>query len=139
MRTTAAALLIALPLAALAGCGDDGGSDDQESGRKTAASTEDFCHAITDYAAAAQSDDWPTLRKAADSLEDAGLPEGAPEDAGKGYDLILEVVRKYDSNDEVEKNITDAQDGQVEALLTYTDGTCADEHAPNEGSETPSR
>jgi hypothetical protein len=137
MRTTAAALLIALPLGALAGCGDDdGGSDDQESGRRTAASTEDFCRAITDFAAAAQSDDWPTLRKAADELEDAGLPEDAPEDVGQGYDLILEVVRTYDSNDEVEKNITDAQDGQVEALLTYTDGTCG---APDEGSEKPSQ
>ena len=89
---------------------------------------------------ASTGDGWIDDRNPSDASDlVAYVPEGAPEDAGKGYDLILEVVRKYDSNDEVEKNITDAQDGQVEALLTYTDGTCADEHAPNEGSETPSR
>jgi hypothetical protein len=139
MRTTAAALLIALPLTGLAACGDDEGDAAGEDGRKVASSTDDFCAAITDFASAAQNDDWAALRQSADRLEDAGLPEDAPDDAGKGYDVILEVVRKYDSNDEVEKNISDKQDDQVEALLTYTDDTCAQPSmAPNEGGSSPS-
>jgi hypothetical protein len=142
MRSTAAALLLALPLTGLAACGDDGDGGDAgdaaDGDRKVATSTEDFCGAITDFASAAQNDDWSALRQAADKLEDAGLPEGAPEDAGQGYDVILEVVRKYDSNDEVEKNITDEQDDHVEALLTYTDGTCAEPGGPTDETDEPS-
>ncbi|RYP86724.1 hypothetical protein EKO23_08665 [Nocardioides guangzhouensis] len=139
MRTTAAALLIALSLTGLAACGDDEGDATGADGRKVAASTDDFCAAITDFASAAKNDDWSALRQAADRLEDAGLPKDAPDDAGDGYDVILEVVRTYDSNDEVEKNITDAQDDHVEALLTYTDDTCAQPSmAPNEGGSGPS-
>ena len=65
------------------------------------------------------------MQKAADELESAGLPKDAPEKAGKGYDTVIELVGKYKSNAEVEKNITDAQDQQVEDLLTYTQTACA--------------
>ena len=47
--------------------------------------------------------------------------------------MVLELVGKYDSNEEIEKNITDGQDNQVEELLTYTKTTCA---APG-GSPSP--
>jgi hypothetical protein len=134
MKYLAAVLL----LAALAtGCGDDSGDtkDKEASGRTTASSTEDFCTAITGFAQAASGDDWSAVQDAADELEAAGLPEDAPAEAGEGYDVVLEVVEKYDSNAEVEKNITDDQDNQVEALLKYTDGACS--KPSGEPSESP--
>ena len=132
MKSVAAALLLVL---LAAGCGDDSKDDaSKEPERKTASSTEDFCTAITGFAQAANGDDWAAVQKAADDLESAGLPEDAPEKAGKGYDTVIELVGKYNSNAEIEKNITDAQDAQVEDLLTYTQTTCAQ---PS-GSPSPS-
>ena len=126
MKSVAAALFL---LVLAAGCGDDsdGGSGKEEPERKTASSTEDFCAAITEFAQAAGGDDWAAVQKAADSLESSGLPEDAPEAAGKGYDAVLELVGKYDSNEEIEKNITEDQDNQVEELLNYTRATCQTE------------
>jgi hypothetical protein len=122
MKSVAAALLLVL---LAAGCGDDSKDDaSKEPERKTAASTEDFCAAISGFAEAASGKDWSAVQKAADELESAGLPEDAPEKAGTGYDTVIELVGKYNSNAEVEKNITDAQDQQVEDLLTYTQTAC---------------
>ena len=123
MKSVAAALLLVL---LAAGCGDDSKDDaSKDSGRKTASSTEDFCTAITGFAQAANGTDWAAVQKAADELESAGLPKDAPEKAGTGYDTVIELVGTYKSNAEVEKNITDAQDQQVEDLLTYTQTACA--------------
>lgn len=130
MKSVAAALCL---LVLAAGCGDDSNADSsKEPERKTASSTEDFCTAISEFAQAANGDDWAAVEKAADSLESAGLPEDAPEKAGQGYDVVLEMVGKYDSNEEIEKNITDDQDNQVEDLLAYTKTACAEQ------SESPS-
>ena len=122
MKSVAAALLIVL---LAAGCGDDSKDDaSKDSGRKTASSTEDFCTAITGFAQAANGTDWAAVQKAADELESAGLPKDAPEKAGKGYDTVIELVGKYKSNAEIQKNITDAQNTQIEDLLKYTQTTC---------------
>lgn len=132
MKSVAAALFL---LVLAAGCGDDSkGDSSKEPERKTASSTEDFCTAISQFAEAANGDDWAAVQKAADSLGSAGLPEDAPEGAGQGYDAVLELVGKYDSNEEIEKNITDDQDNQVEELLTYTKTTCSEQS----GSPSPS-
>ena len=132
MKSVAAALIL---LVLAAGCGDDSKDDaSKEPERKTASSTEDFCTAITEFAQAARGDDWAAVEKAADGLESAGLPKDAPETAGTGYDTVIELVGKYDSNDEIQKKITDAQDKQVEDLLTYTQTTCA----PPSSSPSPS-
>ena len=132
MKSVAAALLLVL---LAAGCGDDSKDDaSKEPERKTASSTEDFCTAIDSFAQAASGKDWGAVQKAADGLESAGLPKDAPEKAGTGYDTVIELVGKYKSNAEVEKNITDAQDAQVEDLLTYTQSTCA----PQGGQPSPS-
>ncbi|MET1060979.1 MAG: hypothetical protein ABWX84_15360 [Nocardioides sp.] len=125
MKSVAAALFL---LVLAAGCGDDSKDDSsKEPERKTASSTEDFCTAISKFADAAAGDDWAAVQQAADDLESAGLPEDAPDEAGKGYDVVLELVGKYESNAEVEKNITDTQDNQVEDLLTYTQTACAEQ------------
>ena len=132
MKSVAAALLLVL---LAAGCGDDSKDDaSKEPERKTASSTEDFCTAISGFAQAANGDDWAAVQKAADELESAGLPKDAPEKAGKGYDTVIELVGKYKSNAEVEKNITDAQNAQVKELLAYTQTTCAQQG----GSPSPS-
>jgi hypothetical protein len=125
MKSVAAALIL---LVLAAGCGDNSKDDaSKEPERKTASSTEDFCTAITAFAQAARGDDWAAVQKAADGLESAGLPKDAPETAGTGYDTVIELVGKYHSNDEIQKNITQKQDNQVEDLLTYTQTTCAEQ------------
>ena len=134
MRTLATLLLLA---AVAAGCGDDSGTDDQDAKAQdaqadptesqTAANPEDFCAAISDFAAAAAGDDWPKVRAAGKDLEEAGLPGDAPAEADQGFDVVLKMIDTYDSNAEVEKNITDKEDGQVESLLTYTGGLCTPE------------
>ena len=132
MKSVAAALLLVL---LAAGCGDDSKDDaSKEPERKTASSTEDFCTAISGFAQAANGDDWAAVQKAADELESAGLPKDAPEKAGAGYDTVIELVGKYKSNAEVEKNITDAQNAQVKELLKYTQTACVQ---PS-GSPSPS-
>ena len=132
MKSVAAALLLVL---LAAGCGDDSKDDaSKEPERKTAASTEDFCTAISGFAQAANGTDWAAVQKAADELESAGLPEDAPEKAGQGYDTVIELVDKYKSNAEIQKNITDAQNAQIEDLLKYTQTTCVQ---PS-GSPSPS-
>ncbi len=136
MKSVAAALLLVL---LAAGCGDDSKDDaSKEPERKTASSTEDFCAAITSFAQAASGKDWGAVQKAADELESTGLPEDAPENAGTGYDTVIELVGKYKSNAEVEKNITDAQNKQVEDLLTYTKTTCAEQGGSPSPSPSPS-
>ena len=125
MKSVAAALIL---LVLAAGCGDDSKDDSsKEPERKTASSTEDFCTAITAFAQAARGDDWAAVEKAADGLESAGLPKDAPETAGTGYDTVIELVGKYNSNSEIQKNITKEQDNQVEDLLTYTQTTCGEQ------------
>ena len=131
MRTLATLLLLA---ALAAGCGDSDNQDvkaadvqPQATERQTAKDPQDFCAAISDFAAAAAADDWPKVRSAGKDLEQAGLPAGAPAEAGEGFDVVLEMIETYGSNAEVEKNISDKQDGQVESLLTYTGGLCTPE------------
>ena len=136
MRTLATLLLLA---ALAAGCGDDSGNDDQdakaqdaqatETGRQTAEDPQDFCAAVSDFAAAAAGDDWPKVRAAGKDLEEAGLPAGAPAEAGQGFDVVLKMIATYSSNAEVEKNITDTEGGTVESLMTYTGGLCTPEGA----------
>ena len=134
MKSVAAALLIVL---LAAGCGDDSKDDaSKEPERKTAASTEDFCTAISGFAQAANGDDWAAVQKAADELESAGLPKDAPEKAGTGYDTVIELVGTYKSNAEVEKNITDAQNARVKDLLAYTQTTCAQQGSSPSPSPT---
>ena len=134
MKSVAAALLLVL---LAAGCGDDSKDDaSKEPERKTAASTEDFCTAISGFAQAANGDDWAAVQKAADELESAGLPKDAPEKAGTGYDTVIELVGTYKSNAEVEKNITDAQNARVKDLLAYTQTTCAQQGSSPSPSPT---
>jgi hypothetical protein len=147
MRSAPAALLAVLfpALLGLAGCGSDtGGDGDAEPReRRTAQGTEDFCAAVGAFGASASADDWPGVEQAAADLEQAGIPANAPEQAGEGYDVLLEMVEKYDSNSEVEENITDEQDDQVEALIEYSGQTCvaSDGHTDHTHGpeETPSR
>jgi hypothetical protein len=135
--------LLAVPLLVaglLAGCGDDGGDDagDAADAPKNA-TVEEFCQPfvdmyndVTDQGADISDADAVAIAKdTADKLREAGTPEDMPEDARKGWELVIEKLSELDEDatkEEVQEaqSLTEEEQEYSEALAQYVASKCAD-------------
>ena len=141
-RLTPLALVVGLSLSA---CGSDDSSESgdasgQESeGTSLVAQSEDFCTALMATASVQDGADVAALR---DSLEEAGLPDAAGEDAQAGLEVYLDVLDRVDE-DATSKDLQTMQDpdlskaeqAEVDAMVAYATTTCA--AGAGQDSETP--
>jgi hypothetical protein len=138
---------MALLLGFLAGCGDDssGGSDSSDS-----ASVDEFCGVFLDLAKTAQeqgadasdADAVKLLKDLADKLEDVGTPEGMPQDAQDGLQLLIDKIKDLpdDATAEdlanVEKDFSEEDKANQEALQTYLGEKCVPTALPSDGASS---
>ena len=135
---------LALLLGFLAGCGDDA-SDAPES-----ASVEDFCGVFLDLAQTAQeqgaeasdADALKLLKDLADKLEDVGTPEDMPEDARDGLQLLIDKIKDLPDDAtaqdlaEVEKDFSEEDKANQEALQKYLGEACIGQLTPSDGASS---
>lgn len=94
----------ALVAGALVACGGPDGAD-----APTDAGVTDFCNAIGDLTTADPED-------LVDGLAEVGTPDGIPEDAREGFEIMIDEA----TADE----ISDADQEKVNALIVYVAETC---------------
>ena len=142
-RLTPLALAVGLSLTA---CGSDDSSDAaaqdasaQEGGSSLVAEGDDFCTALMATASVQDGEDVAALR---DSLEEAGLPEGAGEDAQAGLEVYLDVLDQVDEDATAkdlesmeDPGLSKAEQADVDAMVSYATTTCAG--GAGQDSETP--
>jgi hypothetical protein len=132
--------LLAAPLLVvglLAGCGDDGGGDAADA--PTDATVEEFCQPFVDMyqdvvskgEGISDADAVKIAKDTADKLREAGTPEGMPEDARKGWELVIEKLNELDENatkEEVQaaQNLSVEEQKYSDALAQYVASKCAD-------------
>ncbi len=143
--------LLAAPLLVvglLAGCGD-GGAD--SSGGADAgdapgdASVEEFCQPFVDMLeeVSAQGEDLSDAdavrlaKETADKLRETGTPADMPEDARKGFELVIAKLADLPDDatkDEVEKaqQLTEEEQAYSTALSQYIASKCADQLIPTD-------
>jgi hypothetical protein len=143
--------LLAAPLLVvglLAGCGD-GGAD--SSGGADAgdapgtASVAEFCQPFVDMLeeVSAQGDELSDAdavrlaKETADKLRETGTPDDMPEDARKGFELVIAKLADLPDDatkDEVEKaqQLTEEEQAYSTALSQYIASKCADQLVPTD-------
>jgi hypothetical protein len=136
---------MALLLGLLAGCGGDDSSAAPEG-----ASVEDFCGVFLDLAQTAQeqgadasdADAVKLLKDLADELEDVGTPEDMPQDAQDGLQLLIDKIKDLpdDATAEdlanVEKDFSEEDKANQQALQTYLAEKCVPSALPSDGASS---
>lgn len=109
-------------------------------GAPSDASTDDFCGAVqkigeTTLSSASESpseDDIKAIKEVFADLEEVGTPEGIPDDAREGFEIITESVADIDddaSAEELEKadeDFSGDDEKKAEAFYQYVGETCTD-------------
>ena len=142
MSRLAAPLLV---VGLLAGCGDDGAAGDDAADAPSDASVEEFCQPFVDMLqeVSAQGEDLSDedavrlAKETADKLREAGTPADMPEDARKGFELVVEKLAELPDDatkDEVEKaqELTEEEQTYSTALSQYIASNCADQLFPTD-------
>ena len=140
--------LLAVPLLVaglLAGCGDDGGDDAADAPNN--ASVEEFCQPFVDLSQEFQSmgtdisdeDALEIAKDTAEKLRNAGTPEDMPEDARKGFELVVKKLADLSDDattQDVEKamQLTEEEQKYSAALTAYVTQNCADAFAGLSGA-----
>lgn len=157
LKRCTAATAAALFVFALSACGDDGddkdnkdSSSEEQEGPAADASEEDFCEAFNDPSLTdVAEDDYEAqadaLHNYADGLEDVGTPEGIPDDARNGYEVLVEAYHEIEADDlededaqaELEEKYKDDED-DIEAFFTYAAEKCVAGGVPDAPTGTPS-
>lgn len=141
------AVLVALTAAA---CGSDDETSDASSDPTTASSTSPstagdpgsdnaFCTALVGNGALEDGSDVAVLME---GLEASGIPDDAPQEASKGFDVYLDILADIDTDASAEElagledfDLSEDQQQQVNALVQYAGATCAP--AVDGGQEQP--
>ena len=138
--------LLAVPLLVvglLAGCGDDGGDGgDGAADAPKNATVEEFCQPFVDMyddvvakgAEISDADAVTIAKDTAEKLREAGTPEDMPEDARKGWELVIEKLADLDDDatkEEVQaaQNLSQEEQEYSHALAKYVAENCADQLA----------
>jgi hypothetical protein len=141
MRIALAVASLLLVAGGATACGDDdssggggGGGDAADKGT----STEDFCAAFQGFSddlegVTGEEDNLGELLKnAAKKIEDAGTPDGIPDDAEEGLQLTLDAIDALpdDASAEdmagLESDFSEDEKTKAEAFNTYLAKTCPD-------------
>lgn len=151
MKHALIAAVLVLTTGTLVSCGDNkddsGASDADASASVTAqptdASEEDFCAGVTETASVTSelATEEPKAQIAAakaafEKLAEVGTPEGIPDDARLGFELLVDTVLGIDDGatqeeiDSSDKAFSETQQKEVEALYVYASETCADLGTP---------
>ena len=128
MKLTALAGL-ALVAGLATGCGG---------GAPTDASEQDFCDSFTGIVTSLQGSDAADvqgqvtqLKESVGDLEETGTPEGMPDDARAGFEQFTGLVGDLDDNvneddlGDLGADLSDSEEGELEAFQTYASETCA--------------
>lgn len=156
LKRSIAAATAAFFVFSLSACGDSDKGDDKDDkdkgssaseepeGPAADASEDDFCGAFSDESLGDVAEDdfeaqADALHDYADALEDVGTPEDIPDDARKGYEVLLEAYRDIEAGDlededaqaELEEKYKDDED-DIEAFFTYATEKCVPEDLPSD-------
>jgi len=116
------------------GCGDDGSSGSAAEDKGT--STEDFCGAFKAFAddlqgvTGEEENLGEILKKAAKRIEDAGTPDGIPDDAKEGLQLTLDAIAELDDDASAEDmaglegDFSEEDTAKADAFTEYLAKTC---------------
>ena len=142
MSLLAAPLLVA---GLLAGCGEDGAGGADAADAPSDASVEEFCQPFVDMLqeVSAQGEDLSDedavrlAKETADKLRETGTPTDMPEDARRGFELVVEKLAELPDDatkDEVEKaqQLTEEEQTYSTALSQYIASKCADQLFPTD-------
>ena len=142
MSLLAAPLLVA---GLLAGCGEDGAGGADAADAPSDASVEEFCQPFVDMLqeVSAQGEDLSDAdavqlaKETADKLRETGTPADMPEDARRGFELVVEKLAELPDDatkDEVEKaqELTEEEQTYSTALSQYIASNCADQLFPTD-------
>ena len=137
MSLLAAPLLVA---GLLAGCGEDGAGGADAADAPSDASVEEFCQPFVDMLqeVSAEGEDLSDAdavelaKETADKLRETGTPADMPEDARRGFELVVEKLAELPDDatkDEVEKaqELTEEEQTYSTALSEYIASNCADQ------------
>ena len=140
--------LLAVPMLVvglLAGCGDDPAADAADS--PTNATVEEFCQPFVDMLQEisdqgediSDADAVALAKETAEKLREAGTPEDMPEDARKGFELVVKKLAELPDDatkDEVEaaQELTEEEQKYSDALGRYIAEKCASQLFPTDGA-----
>jgi hypothetical protein len=143
--------LLAAPLLVaglLAGCGEDGAGGADAADAPSDASVEGFCQPFVDMLqeVSAQGEDLSDAdavqlaKETADKLRETGTPADMPEDARRGFELLVEKLAELPEDatkDEVEKaqELTEEEQTYSTALSQYIASSCADQLFPTDDAD----
>ena len=150
MKKLSLLAVLVLLLGFLAGCGDDSSSGSDAGDSTNSASVEDFCGVFLDMAKTAQeqgadaseADAVKLLKDLADKLDEVGTPEDMPEDASAGLQLLIDKIKDLPDDatskdlEQVEKDFTDEDKANQEALQTYLAEKCIATPTPSDGASS---
>jgi hypothetical protein len=141
--------LLAAPLLVvglLAGCGDDAAGAADAADAPTHATVEEFCQPFVDMFQdiSAQGEDISDedavrlAKETAEKLADAGTPDDMPQDARKGFELVVKKLSELPDDatkEEVEEaqTLTEEEQQYSDALSRYVAEKCADQLFPDGG------
>lgn len=147
LRRAAAASTLLL-LAPLSACG----GDDDASSAPESASTDDFCTAYNSLyeslmqaspsAGEEQDAAVQALREWTERMRDTGTPEEMPDDARRGYELVLDTADDIDENSSMEDleslgdDLTEEEQADAEAFSAWAQEECPMD-APGLPTEAP--
>ena len=112
-------LLVAVTMLLVAGTTAACGAPDD-------ASKKDFCDAIQGLDKA--GDDFDKNKDAFEELGNTGTPEGISDDGREGFEILVDLADKADSNKDAEKaadDLSSDEEKKVEAFGKYVGETCA--------------